>query len=444
MKFTKFGKALLMSALSAGIILGVSSCVRSYTVGFLYVTGTQTAGTGNNGIITGFKIDHNTGRLTAINTLPVSSGGANPVRAILTLGSRFLYVLNRGESADGQPCSTTDPCLNANITQFAVGGNGVLTPEETFTTQGKSPFRMFADAPGNYLFVLDHDAPEVTYCSTAILGASSCGDITVFQINQTTGRLSLVTNTQVSTSLSQPLTYFPVPANPVDFVLASNNYILTLSGTVASSYPYGSGSIVFPYTESPATGQLTVGANSAYTVGANAGTAIDSAGGVVYVLDNEAPSLNSTGAVSQLLPFTCCASGGALQAESTGAVADDPTLANPNVVLLENKGKYLYVLNENGNPAEATNPNGGMAGFLVNSPYELTATAPSTFGTGSAPQCIVEDPSYQFIYTANNDSTVTLRVVDPNSGDLDSSTHTANSYPLTGPATWCVADGRTD
>jgi 6-phosphogluconolactonase (cycloisomerase 2 family) len=445
MKFTKFGKALLMSALSAGIILGVSSCVRSYTVGFLYVTGTQTAGTGNNGIVTGFKIDHNTGKLTSINTLPVASGGANPVRAILTLGSRFIYVLNRGESADGQPCSTADPCQNPNITQFAVGGNGVLTPEESFTTQGKNPFRMFADATGNFLFVLDHDAPETTYCSTAILGATSCGDITVFQINQTTGRLSLVTNTQVSTNLSQPLTYFPVPANPVDFVLASNNYVLTLSGAVASGYPYTSGSVVFPYTYSPATGQLTVGANSAYSIGANAGTAIDSAGGVVYILDNEAPSLSTDGAVSQILPFTCCATGGALQAESTGAVADDPTLSYPLFVMLENKGKYLYVLNQNANTAESTNPNGGIAAFLVNSPYQLTATSPTTFtGVGSAPQCMVEDPSYQFFYTASSDGTVALRVFDPNAGSLNPSNHAANSYTLAGPATWCVTDGRTD
>src|SRR5208283_1873484 len=109
MKFTKFGKALLMSALSAGVVLGVSSCVQSYTVGFLYVTGTVTAQTSGNGIITGFKIDHNTGKLTLIHGLPVSSGGANPVRAVMPTGGRFLYVLNRGENAEhGSVCTTQD------------------------------------------------------------------------------------------------------------------------------------------------------------------------------------------------------------------------------------------------------------------------------------------------------------------------------------------------
>src|ERR1039458_6721084 len=143
MKFTKFGKALLISALSAGVILGVSSCVRSYTVGFIYVTGTVTSQSTGNGIISGFKIDHNTGKLTPINGLPIGSGGANPVRAVLITGSRFIYVLNRGTTASGgADCTTADPCQNANITTFAVGSNGILTSQETFYTQGINPFRM--------------------------------------------------------------------------------------------------------------------------------------------------------------------------------------------------------------------------------------------------------------------------------------------------------------
>lgn len=87
MRFTKFGKAFLMSALSVGAILGITSCVQSYTVGYLYVTGTDSSSSTNNGIISGFKIDHNKGGLTPINGLPISSGGANPNRAVLLSGS---------------------------------------------------------------------------------------------------------------------------------------------------------------------------------------------------------------------------------------------------------------------------------------------------------------------------------------------------------------------
>src|SRR3954447_12159476 len=109
MKFRKFGKALLMAALSLGVIAGVASCTQSYTVGFLFVTGNDTAGTGQ-GYITGFKIDHNTGNLTEIHGLPVGSQGINPGRAVLTNGSRFVYVLNRGkDQLTGGVCTAGTP-----------------------------------------------------------------------------------------------------------------------------------------------------------------------------------------------------------------------------------------------------------------------------------------------------------------------------------------------
>jgi hypothetical protein len=278
MRFKKFGKALLMGVLSAGIIFGVTSCVESYTVGFLYVTGTVTASSGSSGIISGYKIDHNTGKLNTIDGLPVSSGGANPVRAVLTLGSRFLYVLNRGvNNAGNGNCYGVGAaeCQNANITQYAVGGNGILTPQETFYTQGLNPFRLIVDSTGNYLMVLDHDAPDNASPSTSdncarALGnlgtanlVTTCGDITVFQINQTTGRLSLVVNAQVTAANGSPLTYFPVPANPVDFVL-SGGFLLTLTGTnTPTSYPYTGGTSVWPYTYASSSGQLTLSQNSA-------------------------------------------------------------------------------------------------------------------------------------------------------------------------------------
>ncbi len=279
MKFTKFGKTLLVSAISMGIIFGVSSCVRSYTVGFLYVTGTETAQSGNNGIITGFKIDHNTGKLANINGLPVSSGGSNPVRAVLTLGSRFIYVLNRGVNAEGNgDCTTADPCQNANITEFAIGGNGVLSPQETFFTQGINPFRLLVDPTGSYVFALDHDSigadgvnPATSTnpnsnCALAPIGSlTTCGDITVFSINQTTGRLSTILNAQVTQSncpsgtTSCPLPYFPVPSNPIDFILAQG-FMLTLGGTPAT------GDSIYPYTYSNAGGQLLLSQNGSQSL----------------------------------------------------------------------------------------------------------------------------------------------------------------------------------
>ena len=451
-----------MGALSAGLIFGVTSCVQSYTVGYLYVTGTVTAQSGNNGIISGYKIDHNTGKLTPINGLPVSSGGSNPVRAVLLTGSRFLYVLNRGVNAQGNAdCTPANPCGNSNITQFAVGGNGILTPQETFSTQGTDPFRLIADSTGSFLLALDHEAPDnanpssTDGCARALSGATTCGDITVFQINQTTGRLSLVLNAQVTAASGAQLTYFPVPANPVDFVMASG-VVLTLSGTTPqTSYPYTGGSAVWPYTYSSSTGQLTVSSNSPqpltdpYTSSGlvNHGTAIVNADSVIYVLDNEPITVSfgsqPTTSASQILPYTV-GTGGALQAQTGGLIPDDPQLANPIQLLVESKGKYLYVANQ-GNNVQGQNTNSGLSAyFITTSPaYQLTFVSGEPFGTGSGPQCIVEDPSDQFIYEANQyDSTITGRILDPNSGELNL-LRVASSYTLQGPPTWCLIDGRT-
>jgi 6-phosphogluconolactonase (cycloisomerase 2 family) len=462
MRFTKFGKALSMGVLSAGIIFGVTSCVESYTVGFLYVTGNVTAGSGTSGIISGYRIDHNVGTLAPIDGLPVSSGGANPVRAVLALGSRFLYVLNRGvNNAGNGDCYGVGSaeCQNANITEFAVGGNGILTPQETFYTQGQNPFRLIIDSSGSYLLVLDHDAPDnanpsgTDNCERALGGGTTtCGDITVFQINQTTGRLSLVVNAQVTAANGSALTYFPVPANPVDYVLTGSS-LLTLTGTTTpTSYPYTGGTSVWPYSYSTGSGQLTLSQNSLQPLGIHQGNAIVNASGVIYILDNEPITIACASGTcpfpagtypGQILPYTT-GTGGALQAEPSGIFPDTGTLANPIQLLVESKGKYLYVANQ-GNNTTGNNPESGIAGYEVfSSPsYELQFIAEQPFGSGSGPQCIVEDPSSQYIYEANEyDSTVTGRTLDPDTGDLNPMRST-ETWTLQGQPTWCLVDGRT-
>jgi hypothetical protein len=476
MKFTKFGKALLLSAISAGVILSVTSCIQDYSVGYLYVTGTVTASTSSNGIVSGFKIDHNTGKLTAINGLPVSSGGANPVRAVLLTGSRFLYVLNRGVSsnpAGSSICTTAYPCQNANITQFAIGANGILTPQETFYTQGLNPFRMITDATGSYIYVLEHDslyngAPSSSTnpnpnCAAALTGATTCGDITAFQVNSTTGRLQLIVNAQVTAAGGgAALPYFPIPANPVDFVMASGT-IITLSGVptltaaapcttaaeLASTYPYVCGAIVYPYAQNTTNGQLTVTQNSAQKLNIAQGTTIVVGGGYLFVLDNEAPNPNPTNAASQILPFTV-GTNGALLAATSGPIPDDPNQTNPIYLVQENKGKWFYVANEGNNVTGSGTAQSGIAGYVINSPFQPTEMAgtPIGFGTGAGPQCLVEDPSNQYFYTANfNDSSVTGQSIDENAGTLrplSQSTKAPSEYTLTGPPTWCLVDGRTN
>jgi len=457
MKFRKFGKALLISAVSVGAVFSLSSCVQSYTVGFLYVTGTQTSGKSGQGIVSGFKIDHNTGELHAIHGLPVASGGPNPGRAVLVSGSRFLYVLNQGvDASGGSNCtSVTHPCTGANVSLFTVGGNGSLSVQPLqFSSQGYNPFRLLKDNSDGYLFVLDHDAPDSgngsssNSCSLALgSGVTTCGDVTIFKVDPTTGRLSLVINAQVTSASGQPLPYFPVPHDPIDMILA-NGYLITLSGNPTD------GDIVFPYSYS--NGQLTISQNGAQSLNITQATAIQSGNGFVYVLDNEPLTIASGGSSvfnpgtypAQILPFSV-GSGGSLQAQTGGAVPIDPSQSNPLFLLATSGSKWVYVA-DTGDNQNQNNPQSGIVGYTIDkATQQLTPMSGSPFGStigiGAGPQCLVEDPSNQFMYTANfNSSSVTGVSIDQNNGVLRQLPgKAARSFALPGPASYCVVDPRT-
>ena len=134
-----------------------------------------------------------------------------------------------------------------------------------------------------------------------------------------------------------------------------------------------------------------------------------------------------------------------MQAEPSGVIPDDSHARQPHLILVESKGKFVYVANQGNNTTGPTRKAASPAYFLTTSPaYQLSFIADEPFGSGSGPQCIVEDPSDQFIYEANEyDSTVTGRVLDPNTGDLNDMRVTS-TYTLQGPATWCLVDGRTN
>jgi hypothetical protein len=257
-----------------------------------------------------------------------------------------------------------------------------------------------------------------------------------------------VVNAQATTAGGVTLPYFPVPANPIDMVLTSS-YLLTLSGTPGTTN--GAGDVVFPYSYNSATGQLTVNQNSAQPINSGHGTAIIApSSGNVYVLDNEPITITSGNFaagtyLSQILPFTL-GTGGALQAQTGGAVPDDPNESNPIMLISESKGKWVYLANQGSNNSGGTVAQSGIVGYVIDpTSKQLTPMALSPFPTGSGPQCMLEDPSDQFFYTANfNDSTVTGRSLDVNSGTLKALNGKANlAVKLEGPAAWCLITGRT-
>src|ERR1700691_6094367 len=229
MKFRKFGRISLALAVSLGTGLGVTSCSTDHTVGYMYVTGQQ------YNQISGYRIDSNLSNLTPTQNSPYSSGGANPVREVVANAGKFLYVLNAGCGGTGQAaCSSATSASNPgpNISLFTVGGQGGLSFQTSYTSQGNNPISIQSDSAGTHLFVLDSQVPDPTNCVGYVSSnpATICGDITSFNIDPNTGRLSLITNQTVKNpTTGVNLTYFPVGSSPINFVaIPSNSYIYTI------------------------------------------------------------------------------------------------------------------------------------------------------------------------------------------------------------------------
>jgi 6-phosphogluconolactonase len=430
MKFRKFGQITLALAVSLGTGLGVTSCSTNHTVGYFWVTGSQ------YNQISGFRIDNNIGNLTPTPNSPYGSGGANPIKELVANGGKFLYVLNGGCGGSSQvACPTGSTVTGANVALFTVGGAGSLSFQAAYNSQGSNPISIQTDSAGTHLFVLDTIVPDPTTCTGYVSSnpATICGDITAFNIDSNTGRLSLITNQQVKDKNGTNLAYFPVGSSPINFVvIPSNSYIYTIEkGSGSAADPFQA---VFVYAQS--NGQLTLTQNTPIPTNAIELTYIYASTKYVYLIDAEGG--NSPG---QILPFTT-GTNGALQSLVGGQVNNSGTVANPGPMIVDHQGKFLYLADQGPNLTPTSEASSVSAFFIDQTTGRLTPLATSVpFGSGSSPRCILEDPSNQYLYTANfADSTVTGAVINSTTGTL-TTLRKSTSFATTGQPTWCTASG---
>jgi 6-phosphogluconolactonase len=432
MKFRKFGQVCLALVVSLGLGFGVTSCSTDHTVGYFYATGTQYQQ------ISGFRIDNNLGQLTPTQNSPYSSGGVNPTKILVTTAGKFVYVLNAGCGSTGQiPCPANTPAdqTGANISLFTVGGQGGLSFQASYISQGNFPIAIQADASGTHLFVLDSTVPDPTTCKAYVgTPASICGDITAFNIDGNTGRLSLITNQQVKNSAGTNLTYFPVGSSPINFFLIPNgSFIYTIEkGQAGNANDPAQG--VFVYANS--SGQLTLTQNTPIVTNAIQLTYIYASSRYVYLIDAE----DGTNA-GQILPYTV-GTNGALQSNVGGAVPNTGTVANPGPMIVDHQGKFLYLTNLGPNLTPSSEASSVSAFFIDPTTGRLsTVTTTVPFGSGASPVCILEDPSNQYLYTANfSSSEITGAVINSNTGTLQT-LRKATQFATTGQPTWCTATG---
>jgi 6-phosphogluconolactonase (cycloisomerase 2 family) len=384
MTLSRIGRVAKAFVVSMAVVLGMSAC-GGYTVGFMWVLGSQ------YNQISGFKIDDYTGNLTNMVNSPYPSGGTNPVSLAVRVGGNFLFVVNKG-TFNAQGKSNGD----GNVSVFAVGEDGILTFQASYSTAGNTPVWVAGDGTGSYIYVLDSQSPAYGTTVNGVLDLN--GDITVFAVDGSTGRLQLVPNQSIKNAQGQQLNYFEVGPTPT-MVRAGGTCLYTLDSADQTIYPYGVGG----------GGQLTVEVNSRVKVGTTNMTSINVAGNNIYLTD---------AGTNQIIPFTT-GSGCSLAAQVDGAVNNLPLTANPVYTMTDSKNKFLYVLNHS--TTNSNNASSSISAFVIESTGALVPISDpqNPYSVGSGPVCMVEDPSNQYVYTSNNsDNTVTGKFINQNTGQL--------------------------
>ena len=437
MTFRKFGQIGLALVVSLGLSFGLTSCQRDYTVAYIYVTGAQYNQIG------AYKEDNDTGALTSVPGSPFGSSGVAPVRDLVLSGGRYLYVLNQGTTTFAGDGTTPVSNTRSNIGQFSIGGDGVLGFQQSYTSQGSYPIRFGTDSSGRFFFVLDKYGPttEGTITSPTATPDMPCGDaagfhpqgeITVFNIDSTTGRLSLVTNQQQQNTQGTPLPYFPVGCFPADFYVSSGFIFTADTGTAATADQ----NTVFVYALNATSGQLTLTQNAPLQTGAQSISAINGNTKYVYILDPVA---------NMVRPFTV-GTNGSLQSQTNGPInnGNNSRAGNPVQLTVDSSGKFLYVANA-GPASGISNPSSDISAYTIDASGTLANVAGSPFGTSaSGATCIFQDPSKQYIYTAGFDSNkISGALFDPNSGVL-APLRKGTDFATVGNPTYCTASGVTD
>jgi 6-phosphogluconolactonase (cycloisomerase 2 family) len=413
MKLSLFGRLAMAVFASLTLGLGMTACGGG-TIGYMWILGQQ------YNQIAGFKIDDYTGNLTQIEGTPFTTNGAFPVSIVVKPGGRYIYVINQGTGGGPTKAGTSQ-----NIALYSVGGDGVLTFQQSYQTQGYVSMWAQMDSSGSYLYVLDKYAPSYNAATGLFNGPNTDGNggITAFAADSGTGRLTLITNSQ--TQLNGVNTPF-FKVGPAPFMMkSSSGCLLTLNtGNTISPFSVGSG------------GQLAFTTTQVFPIGGASNiTSINGGGSYIFLTDAGADTIDG---------FTI-GTGCTLTTLQGGNTPNIAGQVNPMNTLVDSSSKYLYVLNQTHTNTLPGNAFSSISAFTINtSNQQLQAITGAPYTVGSNPVCMVEDPTNQYMYISNhNDGTVTGKLLDPTTGIL-SDLSRGSTFTSTGLAGCLALSGAVD
>ncbi|MGA8939265.1 MAG: beta-propeller fold lactonase family protein, partial [Acidobacteriaceae bacterium] len=423
--FSLIGRWSMALFASLALGLGMTACGGG-TIGYMWVLGQE------YNQIAGFKVDQYSGNLTEVPGSPFNSNGSVPVSLVIKSGGRFVYVINQGV------CPSTGCGTAQNVGQFialySVGGDGTLTFQQKYTSQGYFSQWAQMDSGGSYLYVLDKYSPGKDP-ATGLYDAPNTdgnGSITAFVADANTGRLTLVTNSETQVNgVNTP--FWEVGASPL--MTKSQGGCLY---TVNDGYNANGLQTVTPYTIG-AGGQLVFTTTGNISINQIVGeptniSSINGSGTYMFLTDaanNVLYGYETTGSCN-----LTALNGGTT---NLGSANYFPNTSDPSYTLIDSTGKYVYVANNSTTSTLTTTPFSSLSALNINaSVQELQPIIGSPYPVGSGPVCIVEDPSNQYIYTSNyNAGTVTGYQLNANSGELSDLTK-GSTFTAVGKAS-CLA-----
>jgi 6-phosphogluconolactonase (cycloisomerase 2 family) len=378
--------ASIASILSLAMGLGLTACSSDYTVGYVYATTSQA----NPGLISGYKVDYQSGTLTFLADSPIPSGGKNPVTIVAAPSGKALYAIHRDDST---------------VVFFAIGTDGKLYAQHTYNASGSFPTAAAIDAAGKFLYV------TFTYqnCTSTSQGCI-VGDQLYTPANPGPGGVSIFA-IAADGSLGTPTTV-NVGRNPVGIIANSksrNVYVIEQDAATTSN--------LLGFSANATTGMLTplpgvtINPGNVASLGfptgvTPSGIIEDSASTHLYITDQTANTVTGYSVASNGVP--------SLLANGTAK-----TDAGPLGMSFDLSGKYLYVANYTG---------GTISGFTFGSngePVPSTVAKSVQAGTGTTCVTVIGAPTNTspthaiYLYTSNAlSNTVSGLQLNPTDGSL--------------------------
>jgi 6-phosphogluconolactonase len=365
MTWIKLGRVIKASMVSFAIVLGLASCTKDYTVGYLYMTTAKAQSAANpHGLINGYDIDYQTGYLVPLLDSPIDTGGRNTVGLVATPNHLFLYTINHDDS---------------DVVEIAIGTDGKLYPQNTYNISGSLATAAAVDAAGKFLYVTFtyQNAANGTQLYTP--ANPGPGGVSIFPIN-------------ANNTLGTPTTV-NVGRNPVGIVTTALNDVYVIEQDSATT------ANLLGFTENTSTGALTpmsgVKVNSGnvpstgFTTGPLPGGILANlTGSVLYITDE---TLNQVAYYSV--------------ASATGVptlLGSATTDVQPMGMAFDPEGKYLYLVAYNSNTINAyTIGANGLPIRSTVSPAQQTGTGPTCVTTLGSPNNA--NPSHAtYLFTSNS------------------------------------------